>query len=55
MAMEHKIKRASNARGHDDQDSDERVVNAKLINQIITGKSKDASLVITNLPPILKE
>jgi hypothetical protein len=36
-----------------DQDADELIVNARKINQIILERSKDASLVITNLPPII--
>jgi hypothetical protein len=34
-------------------DVEERVESAKQINEIIMKRSKDASLVITNLPPIL--
>lgn len=33
-----------------DQDFDERIENAKKINEIILQRSKEASLVITNLP-----
>lgn len=59
MAMDNKIKRASFAMRPEgegmDQDFDEKVANAKKINGIIKLKSQEASLVITNLPPILKE
>jgi hypothetical protein len=36
-----------------DDDVEENVESAKKINQIILSRSKDASLVLTNLPPIL--
>jgi len=40
--------------GDQRDDMDERLENAKRINEIIIKRSKDASLVITNLPPILQ-
>ena len=51
VALDDRIKRGNETI---DQDTDERVMNAKRINQIIIGKSKDASLVVTNLPPVLE-
>lgn len=36
-----------------ENDVEENVESAKQINEIIMNNSKDASLVITNLPPIL--
>jgi hypothetical protein len=59
MAMENKIKRASSAMKSNgegmDQGFDEKVENAAKINKIIKAKSEEASLVITNLPPVLKD
>jgi hypothetical protein len=53
VALDNKIKRGNETRDLD-QDADEKIMNAKRINQIILNKSKDASLVVTNLPPILE-
>jgi hypothetical protein len=35
-----------------DQDMDELLENARTLNQLIMDRSKEASLVITNLPPV---
>jgi hypothetical protein len=53
VALDNRMKRGNETRDLD-QDADEKIMNAKRINQIILNKSKDSSLVVTNLPPILE-
>jgi hypothetical protein len=38
----------------DQDDMDEKIESSKRLNEIIVERSKEASLVITNLPPILE-
>lgn len=48
-SLEYRINKQSNT----EQDIDELLENAKKINNLIMERSKDASLVITNLPPVV--